>query len=100
MILFPAIDLKDGQCVRLKLGDMAAGDGLQSPTRPRRQRRSRTQGFEWLHVVDLNGAFEGRSVNGAAVEAILKATRNPVQLGGGIRTLADIESWLARAWRG
>ena len=54
------------------------------------------QGFEWLHVVDLNGAFAGESVNGAAVEAILKATRNPVQLGGGIRTLAHIEAWLAK----
>ena len=54
------------------------------------------QGFQWLHVVDLNGAFEGQSVNGAAVEAILKATKNPVQLGGGIRTLAHIESWLSR----
>jgi phosphoribosylformimino-5-aminoimidazole carboxamide ribotide isomerase len=54
------------------------------------------QGFEWLHVVDLNGAFEGRSVNGAAVEAILKATKNPVQLGGGIRTLAHVENWLEK----
>src|SRR5690606_17743530 len=54
------------------------------------------QGFEWLHVVDLNGAFEGQSVNGAAVESILRATKNPVQLGGGIRTLAHIESWLEK----
>ena len=93
MILFPAIDLKDGLCVRLKLGDMAAATVYNSD--PAAQAKTfETQGFEWLHVVDLNGAFEGRSVNGAAVEAILKATKNPVQLGGGIRTLADIENWL------
>ncbi len=54
------------------------------------------QGFKWLHVVDLNGAFAGESVNGSAVEAILKATKNPVQLGGGIRTLADIEAWISK----
>ena len=93
MILFPAIDLKDGQCVRLKLGDMAAATVYNAD--PAAQAKAfEAQGFEWLHVVDLNGAFEGRSVNGAAVEAILKATKNPVQLGGGIRTLADIENWL------
>ncbi|MDN2578836.1 1-(5-phosphoribosyl)-5-[(5-phosphoribosylamino)methylideneamino]imidazole-4-carboxamide isomerase [Aquibium sp. ELW1220] len=93
MILFPAIDLKDGQCVRLKLGDMATATVYN--TDPGAQAKSfQDQGFEWLHVVDLNGAFEGASVNGAAVEAILKATTNPVQLGGGIRTLAHIESWL------
>lgn len=95
MILFPAIDLKDGECVRLKLGDMATATVYNED--PAAQARAfEAQGFEWLHVVDLNGAFEGQSVNGAAVEAILKATRNPVQLGGGIRTLAHIESWLAR----
>lgn len=95
MILFPAIDLKDGKCVRLKLGDMATATVYNED--PAAQARAfEAQGFEWLHVVDLNGAFEGQSVNGAAVEAILKATRNPVQLGGGIRTLAHIESWLAR----
>ncbi|THF58807.1 1-(5-phosphoribosyl)-5-[(5-phosphoribosylamino)methylideneamino]imidazole-4-carboxamide isomerase [Ollibium composti] len=93
MILFPAIDLKDGQCVRLKLGDMATATVYNAD--PAAQARAfEAQGFEWLHVVDLNGAFEGQSVNGAAVEAILKATKNPVQLGGGIRTLAHIESWL------
>ena len=93
MILFPAIDLKDGQCVRLKLGDMAAATVYNAD--PAAQAKAfEAQGFEWLHVVDLNGAFEGRSVNGAAVEAILKATKNPVQLGGGIRTMADIENWL------
>lgn len=93
MILFPAIDLKDGACVRLKLGDMATATVYNDD--PGAQASAfQAQGFEWLHVVDLNGAFEGGSVNGAAVEAILKATTNPVQLGGGIRTLAHIESWL------
>ncbi len=93
MILFPAIDLKDGQCVRLKLGDMATATVYNAD--PAAQAKAfEDQGFSWLHVVDLDGAFEGRSVNGAAVEAILEATRNPVQLGGGIRTLAHIESWL------
>ncbi|MFN3545930.1 MAG: 1-(5-phosphoribosyl)-5-[(5-phosphoribosylamino)methylideneamino]imidazole-4-carboxamide isomerase [Mesorhizobium sp.] len=93
MILFPAIDLKDGQCVRLKLGDMATATVYNDD--PAAQAKAfQDQGFEWLHVVDLNGAFEGGSVNGAAVEAILRATTNPVQLGGGIRTLAHIESWL------
>jgi phosphoribosylformimino-5-aminoimidazole carboxamide ribotide isomerase len=93
MILFPAIDLKDGQCVRLKLGDMATATVYNED--PAAQAKAfQDQGFQWLHVVDLNGAFEGGSVNGAAVEAILRATTNPVQLGGGIRTLAHIESWL------
>jgi phosphoribosylformimino-5-aminoimidazole carboxamide ribotide isomerase len=95
MILFPAIDLKDGQCVRLKLGDMRQATVYNED--PAAQALAfEQQGFEWLHVVDLNGAFEGQSVNGAAVEAILKATKNPVQLGGGIRTLADIETWLSK----
>jgi phosphoribosylformimino-5-aminoimidazole carboxamide ribotide isomerase len=66
-------------------------------TTPAAQARAfETQGFEWLHVVDLNGAFQGQSVNSAAVDAILKATKNPVQLGGGIRTLPQIEGWLDR----
>nr|CAD6601878.1 1-(5-phosphoribosyl)-5-[(5-phosphoribosylamino)methylideneamino]imidazole-4-carboxamide isomerase [Rhizobium sp. TCK] len=95
MILFPAIDLKDGQCVRLKLGDMEQATVYNAD--PAAQAKAfEDQGFQWLHVVDLNGAFAGESVNGAAVDAILKATRNPVQLGGGIRTLAHIESWLSR----
>jgi len=95
MILFPAIDLKDGQCVRLKLGEMAEATVYNAD--PAAQATAfEAQGFEWLHVVDLNGAFAGESVNGAAVEAILKATMNPVQLGGGIRTLAHIEGWLAK----
>lgn len=95
MILFPAIDLKDGECVRLKLGDM--NQSTVYNTDPAAQAKAfEDQGFEWLHVVDLNGAFAGSSVNGAAVEAILKATKNPVQLGGGIRTLEHIEAWLSK----
>lgn len=98
MILFPAIDLKDGECVRLKLGDM--NEATVYNTDPAAQAQAfEEQGFEWLHVVDLNGAFAGESVNGAAVEAILKATKNPVQLGGGIRTLKDIENWLDKGLR-
>ena len=95
MILFPAIDLKDGQCVRLKLGDMAQATVFND--NPAAQAKSfEAQGFEWLHLVDLNGAFEGRPVNGKAVEAILKAISIPLQLGGGIRDLATIEHWLSR----
>jgi phosphoribosylformimino-5-aminoimidazole carboxamide ribotide isomerase len=95
MILFPAIDLKDGQCVRLKLGDMEQATVFNDD--PAAQARSfEDQGFEYLHVVDLNGAFAGESVNGAAVDAILAAVGMPVQLGGGIRTLGHIESWLGR----
>jgi phosphoribosylformimino-5-aminoimidazole carboxamide ribotide isomerase len=95
VILFPAIDLKDGRCVRLKLGDMATATVYNED--PAAQAKAfEEQDFEWLHVVDLNGAFKGASVNGAAVGAILKATKNPVQLGGGIRTLAQIEDWLDR----
>lgn len=95
MILFPAIDLKDGQCVRLKLGDMDQATIYN--TDPGAQAKAfEDQGFEWLHVVDLNGAFAGQTVNGEAVDAILKSTSNPVQLGGGIRTLDHIEAWLSR----
>ena len=93
--LFPAIDLKGGQCVRLRLGDMA--DATVYNDDPGAQARAfAEQGFDRLHVVDLDGAFAGAAVNGAAVEAILAATHVPVQLGGGIRTLAHVESWLAR----
>ena len=95
MILFPAIDLKNGQCVRLKLGEMASATVYNED--PAAQARAfEAQGFEWLHVVDLDGAFAGESRNGDAVEAILKATKNPVQLGGGIRSMAHIEAWLAK----
>ncbi|OBQ67492.1 1-(5-phosphoribosyl)-5-[(5-phosphoribosylamino)methylideneamino]imidazole-4-carboxamide isomerase [Mesorhizobium erdmanii] len=95
MILFPAIDLKDGQCVRLKQGDMATAT-IYNDDPAAQAKAFEDQGFEWLHVVDLNGAFKGQSVNSAAVGAILKATKNPVQLGGGIRTIAQIEDWLDR----
>lgn len=95
MILYPAIDLKDGECVRLKLGDMDKAT-VYNADPAAQARHFQSQGFKWLHVVDLNGAFEGASVNGRAVDAILKATTNPVQLGGGIRTLAHIESWLEK----
>ncbi len=93
MILFPAIDLKDAACVRLKLGDMKKATVFNDD--PASQARLfEDQGFEYLHVVDLNGAFAARSVNGDAVEKILKAVDFPVQLGGGIRTMAQIENWL------
>lgn len=95
MILFPAIDLKGGQCVRLKLGDMAQATVFNDD--PAAQARSfEAQGFSWLHLVDLDGAFAGKSVNGKAVESILKAIAIPVQLGGGIRDLSQIEAWLAQ----
>ena len=94
MILFPAIDLKDGACVRLRRGDMAEATIFNRD--PAAQARSfEGAGFQWLHCVDLNGAFEGRSVNGEAVRLILSTTKLPVQLGGGIRDMRAIESWLA-----
>ena len=95
MILFPAIDLKQGQCVRLKLGEMASATVYNED--PGAQAKAfEDQGFEWLHVVDLDGAFAGESRNGEAVESILRSTKNPVQLGGGIRTMEHIEAWLAK----
>lgn len=95
MILFPAIDLKDGKCVRLVRGLMEEATVFNDD--PAAQARAFVaQGFEYLHLVDLNGAFEGRPVNAAAVEAILKAISVPAQLGGGIRDLATIETWLAK----
>ncbi|MCW0181229.1 MAG: 1-(5-phosphoribosyl)-5-[(5-phosphoribosylamino)methylideneamino]imidazole-4-carboxamide isomerase [Zavarzinia sp.] len=95
MILYPAIDLKGGECVRLAQGDMARATVYNKD--PGAQAAAfKAQGFEWLHVVDLDGAFAGNAVNGPAVEAILKATDVPVQLGGGIRSLAMIEGWLKR----
>jgi phosphoribosylformimino-5-aminoimidazole carboxamide ribotide isomerase len=98
MILFPAIDLKGGQCVRLLKGDMAAATVFNDD--PAAQARAfASQGFRWLHVVDLDGAVAGRAVNGAAVEAILAAVSIPMQLGGGIRDRAGIEQWLARGVR-
>jgi phosphoribosylformimino-5-aminoimidazole carboxamide ribotide isomerase len=95
MILFPAIDLKGGQCVRLKLGDMAEATVFNDD--PAAQARDfAAQGFRWLHLVDLDGAFAGKPVNAPAVEAILAAIKIPVQLGGGIRDLGAIETWLGR----
>ena len=94
-ILFPAIDLKGGACVRLELGAMESARVYNAD--PAAQAKAfEDQGFQWLHVVDLDGAFAGESRNGAAVEAILKATKNPVQLGGGIRTLNHVENWLEK----
>jgi phosphoribosylformimino-5-aminoimidazole carboxamide ribotide isomerase len=98
MILFPAIDLKDGQCVRLEKGDMSKATAF-NPDPAAQARAFAAEGFEWLHVVDLNGAFAGRSVNGAAVEAILGALAIPVQLGGGIRDRAAIDAWLDKGIR-
>lgn len=93
MILYPAIDLKDGACVRLKRGEM--GQATIFNRDPAEQARAFAQaGFEWLHCVDLNGAFEGRSVNGQAIRAIRAAVDLPIQLGGGIRDRAAIEAWL------
>ncbi len=95
MILFPAIDLKDGEVVRLKHGYMDQVTVFN--TDPAAQAATfERQGFEYLHVVDLNGAFAGESRNGDAVEAILKTVKMPVQLGGGIRTLAHVETWLGK----
>lgn len=95
VILFPAIDLKGGQCVRLKRGDMA--DATVFNTDPPAQARDfERQGFQYLHVVDLDGAFAGESRNGDAVEAILSEVDMPVQLGGGLRTLAHVDAWLSK----
>ena len=93
MILYPAIDLKDGRCVRLVRGDMDQATVFSDD--PAGQAEAfREAGASWLHIVDLDGAFAGKPVNAAAVEAIVNAVDIPVQLGGGIRTLATIESWL------
>ncbi|MBP7253177.1 MAG: 1-(5-phosphoribosyl)-5-[(5-phosphoribosylamino)methylideneamino]imidazole-4-carboxamide isomerase [Alphaproteobacteria bacterium] len=95
MILYPAIDIKDGAVVRLLRGEMEAATVFgDDPTA--QATRFVGQGFEWLHLVDLNGAVEGKPVNGAVVEAILKAVKLPVQLGGGIRSMAGIEAWLSK----
>ena len=95
MILYPAIDLKDGRCVRLLKGDFAQ-ETVFNDDPADQAARFQAQGFRWLHVVDLNGAAEGRAVNRAGVEAILGAVSIPVQLGGGIRDMAGIEMWLDR----
>jgi phosphoribosylformimino-5-aminoimidazole carboxamide ribotide isomerase len=94
LTLYPAIDLKDGACVRLRRGEMdqATVYGADPAAQAQAWQNS---GFAWIHVVDLNGAFAGRPVNTEAVRAILKSVSVPVQLGGGIRDLAGIEAWLA-----
>jgi phosphoribosylformimino-5-aminoimidazole carboxamide ribotide isomerase len=98
MIFFPAIDLKDGQCVRLLRGDMDQATVFGDD--PVAQARTFADaGCRWLHVVDLNGAFAGHPVNGDAVGAILDAVDIPLQLGGGIRDLATVEAWLDRGVR-
>ena len=95
MILYPAIDLKDGACVRLLRGDMAAVT-VYNEDPAEQAARFAESGFTWLHLVDLNGAVEGKPVNAAAVEAIIATTKLPIQLGGGIRNIATIEDWLTR----
>jgi phosphoribosylformimino-5-aminoimidazole carboxamide ribotide isomerase len=98
LTLYPAIDLKDGQCVRLRRGEM--DDATVYSSDPAAQARAwQDAGFSWLHVVDLNGAFAGRPVNADAIAAILDAVTIPVQLGGGVRTMAGIETWLASGVR-
>jgi phosphoribosylformimino-5-aminoimidazole carboxamide ribotide isomerase len=95
VILFPAIDLKEGRCVRLVQGDMDQATVFNDD--PAAQGAAFVgQGFEWLHVVDLDGAFAGKPMNGAAVDAILARVRVPVQLGGGIRDMKTVEGWLAK----
>ena len=94
MILYPAIDLKDGRCVRLRQGDMAQATSFNNDP-PAQAKIFETMGFEWLHVVDLNGAFAGHSVNADAIAAIRKTIQTPMQLGGGIRDANAIETWLA-----
>lgn len=98
MILFPAIDLKNGQCVRLKQGDMDQATVFNDD--PAAQAAAfECQGFQWLHVVDLDGAFAGKPMNAAAVEAILQQVAFPVQLGGGIRDMKTVEGWLSKGIR-
>ena len=93
MILYPAIDLQDGNCVRVVHGDLATATVFN--TSPSAQARAWVDGgFHWIHVVDLNGAVSGKAVNHTAVQDILNAVSVPVQLGGGIRTMADIEGWI------
>jgi phosphoribosylformimino-5-aminoimidazole carboxamide ribotide isomerase len=94
MIIFPAIDLKDGVCVRLKKGAME--DATVFNTDPAAQARAfASQGFQWLHCVDLNGAFAGHSANSEAIRSIRAAIDLPIQLGGGIRDMAAVEAWLS-----
>ncbi len=94
MIIYPAIDLKDGRCVRLHKGDMDTATIYNEDPAAQASEWARL-GFSWVHVVDLNGAVDGHPVNMEAVRSILRATDLPVQLGGGIRTMKQIENWLA-----
>ena len=94
MILFPAIDLKDGRCVRLERGEMASATVFNDDPAAQAVLFERA-GFEWLHCVDLDGAFAGMPANAAAIAEVRKATKLPIQLGGGIRDMAAIEGWLA-----
>lgn len=98
LTLYPAIDLKDGKCVRLRRGEMDQAT-IYADDPAAQALAWQDAGFGWLHVVDLNGAFAGRPVNADAVTAILGAVRIPVQLGGGIRDMAGIEAWLAAGIR-
>jgi phosphoribosylformimino-5-aminoimidazole carboxamide ribotide isomerase len=95
VILFPAIDLKNGQCVRLQQGDMARATVFNLDPAAQAATFER-QGFAYLHIVDLDGAFAGKPQNAQAVEAILKVVKMPVQLGGGIRDMATLEAWLEK----
>jgi phosphoribosylformimino-5-aminoimidazole carboxamide ribotide isomerase len=95
MILYPAIDLKNGECVRLLQGDMDQATVFNSDPADQAA-RFESQGFAALHVVDLDGAFAGHPVNAAAVEAILDRVSLPVQLGGGVRELRTVEQWIRR----
>lgn len=95
MILFPAIDLKEGRCVRLIQGDMDQATVFNDD--PAAQGASfEAQGFEWLHIVDLDGAFAGHPINARAVDGILERVTIPVQLGGGIRTMRTVDGWLGK----
>lgn len=95
MILYPAIDLKGGQCVRLKLGDMGQAT-VYNPDPAAQAKAFAASGFAWIHVVDLDGAFAGKPQNADAVASIISAVDLPVQLGGGIRDLKTVEAWLSR----
>jgi len=98
VILFPAIDLKEGRCVRLVQGDMSQATVFNDD--PAAQAAAfEAQGFAWLHLVDLDGAFAGRPMNAAAVESILARVKLPLQLGGGIRDMKTVEGWLTRGVR-
>jgi phosphoribosylformimino-5-aminoimidazole carboxamide ribotide isomerase len=95
VILFPAIDLKEGLAVRLEQGDMARATVFHRDPAAQASAFER-QGFKYLHIVDLDGAFAGKPVNGAAVERILESVGIPVQLGGGVRDMATVEAWLSK----